>query len=701
MNRSFLIVLIVAVTAAVMQPDRGLSAQPSGGADAQPAAQSMTAVAEPAVPRSGVYLEALDRATRPQDDFYQFVNGGWLDTTEIPDIYAGYTVYHQVYEETEAALRQIVERAAADPGEAGTESQQVGDIYASWMDVDTINRKGLDPIRGNLAKVAAIQSRADLVRTMAELYRQGVEVPYEFEIDPDRKDSSRYTVYFRQAGITMPNRDYYLDADNENFAKAREELPRYASRLLSRAGMPPLIAEKAGAKVYALEAAIAEAQWDAVRNRDPELTHNPYPVAQLDELGGHLDWAVTREVLGLAGETQLVLYQPSYFEALDKLVADQPLNSWKHYLAFRLLDSTAYQLDEGTAAIRFDYRNRVLNGQEVERPRWKLGIAMVNGTVGEALGKLYVAEHFPPQAKAKMEELVGNVITTLDLSLEDLEWMSEATREKAREKLSKFTAKIGYPDKWKDYASLEIVPGDHFGNARRAWAWEYQRNLDKLGQPVDRDEWFMTPQTVNAYYNPVQNEIVFPAARLQPPFFQLDADDAINYGAVGGVIGHEISHGFDDKGSKFDGDGNLADWWTEADRAAFEQRTRALIEQFNAFEPVEGMRINGALTLGENIGDLSGVAMAYRAYVRSLDGSEAPVIDGFTGAQRFFIGYAMSRKGKYRDEAIVARLASDPHSPLKYRVIGPYRNIDPFHDAFGTQPDDGMWLAPADRVRIW
>jgi predicted metalloendopeptidase len=418
-------------------------------------------------------------------------------------------------------------------------------------------------------------------------------------------------------------------------------------------------------------------------------------------LGGRLDWAVTREVLGLAGEAQLVLYQPSYFEALDKLVAEQPLNSWKHYLAFRLLDSTAYHLDEGTAAIRFDYRNRVLNGQEEERPRWKLGIAMVNEMVGEALGKLYVAGHFPPQAKAKMEELVGNVITTLDLSLADLEWMSEATRVKAREKLSKFTAKIGYPDKWKDYASLEIVPGDHFGNARRAWAWEYQRNLDKLGRPVDRDEWFMTPQTVNAYYNPVQNEIVFPAARLQPPFFQLDADDAINYGAVGGVIGHEISHGFDDKGSKFDGDGNLADWWTEADRAAFEQRTRALIEQFNAFEPVEGMHINGALTLGENIGDLSGVAMAYRAYVRSLDGAEAPVIDGFTGAQRFFIGYAMSRKGKYRDEAIVARLASDPHSPLKYRVIGPYRNIDPFHDAFGTQPDDGMWLAPADRVRIW
>jgi len=312
-----------------------------------------------------------------------------------------------------------------------------------------------------------------------------------------------------------------------------------------------------------------------------------------------------------------------------------------------------------------------------------------------------VAEYFPPQAKARMEELVANVIATLDDSLGNLDWMSAETRGKAREKLSKFTAKIGYPDQWRDYSKLQIVAGDHAGNLRRAFAFEYQRNLDKLGGPVDRQEWFMTPQTVNAYYSPAQNEIVFPAARLQPPFFQLDADDAINYGAVGGVIGHEISHGFDDKGSKFDGDGNLSDWWTEADRKAFEERTRALVEQFDGFEPVEGMHINGELTLGENIGDLSGVAMAYRAYIRSLDGAEPPIIDGFTGPQRFFIGYAMSRKGKYREEEVVSRLASDPHSPLKYRVIGPYRNIDAFHDAFGTGPDDGMWLAPEQRVRIW
>jgi predicted metalloendopeptidase len=499
----------------------------------------------------------------------------------------------------------------------------------------------------------------------------------------------------------MPSRDYYLQLENENFARAREELPRYVSKLLSRAGMPPTTANAAGAKVYALETAIAEAQWDAVRNRDPELIYNPYPVADLGQLGTNLDWDLTRSILGITGEGQLVIQQPSYFEALDKMLAEQPLNSWKHYLAFRMLDAAAEHLDEATAAIRFDFRNRVLSGQEEERPRWKRGISMVNQMVGEALGKLYVAAYFPPEAKARMEELVNNVIATLDDSLQDLDWMSEGTRARAREKLSKFTAKIGYPDEWKDYSTLEIVAGDHIGNARRSFAWDYQRNLDKLGQPVDRNEWHMTPQTVNAYYNPVQNEIVFPAARLQPPLFQLNADDAINYGSAGGVIGHEISHGFDDKGSKFDGDGNLANWWTEADRAAFDERTQALVEQFNAFEPIAGMHINGELTLGENIGDLSGVAMAYRAYIRSLNGAEPPVIDGFTGPQRFFIGYAMSRKGKYRDESIISRLAADPHSPLKYRVIGPYRNIDAFHEAFGSQPGDGMWLPPDQRVRIW
>ncbi len=430
--------------------------------------------------------------------------------------------------------------------------------------------------------------------------------------------------------------------------------------------------------------------------------NNPYAMADLPNLGSNnMDWAATLEILGVDGEQQITVMQPSYFEALDGLVESSSLETWENYLSFRILDGAAPYLDEETAAIRFDYRNRVLFGQKEARPRWKRGIDLVDGLVGEAVGKLYVAQHFPPEAKAKMEVLVKNVSATLDESIDELEWMSTETRVKAKEKLSKFTSKIGYPDEWLDYSDLEVIDGDSVGNIRRAVVWNYERDLARLGTVVDNKEWGMTPQTVNAYYSPLQNEIVFPAARLQPPFFQLNADDAINYGAVGGVIGHEISHGFDDSGSQFDGDGNLSNWWTDEDRAAFEERTKVLVEQFNGFSPIEGMNVNGELTLGENIGDLSGVAMAYRAYIGSLNGEEAAVIDGFTGPQRFFIGYAMSRKGKYQDEALINRLASDSHSPLEFRVNGPYPNIDAFHEAFGTQEGDGMWLPPEDRVRIW
>jgi len=650
---------------------------------------------------SGVNLDALDRSTRPQDDFYQFANGGWLDTTEIPEIYSGYTVYHQVREDVELALRTIINSAADTPGENGSESQQVGDIYSSWMDIDTINTKGIEPVLVDLAELAEVDTVESLMRVMAGLLRRGVEVPYAIQIYPDLEDSSEYAVYVNQNGITMPNRDYYLQPDNENFARAREELAPYIARMLVRTGMEEVVAKAAAEEVYELETAIAAAQWDSVRNRDPRQIYNPYPVNTLQELGSNMDWATTLEILGVDGEQQVVVEQPSYFQALDALMTDVPVETWKHYLTFHIMDSAARHLDEVTARIRFDYRNRVLSGQKEQQPRWKRGIAVVNGLVGEAVGKLYVAEHFPLEAKAKMEELVQNVIATLDDSLGELEWMSEETRVRSKEKLSKFTPKIGYPDEWRDYSTLEIIAGDHVGNVRRAVEWDYQRDLAKLGTPVDKKEWGMTPQTVNAYYSSTKNEIVFPAARLQPPFFQLNADDAINYGAVGGVIGHEISHGFDDKGSQFDGDGNLTNWWTDDDRTAFENRTEVLVEQYAAFEPVEGMPVNGELTLGENIGDLSGVAMAYRAYIRSLNGKDAPIIDGFTGSQRFFIGYAMSRKGKYQNEAVINRLASDSHSPLEFRVNGPYPNIDAFHEAFGTREGDGMWLSPDDRVRIW
>lgn len=652
-------------------------------------------------PVSGVNLSALDRTTRPQDDFYQFANGGWLDSTEIPEIYSGYTVFHQVYEETEKVLRKIVETAAANRNENGTESQQVGDIYNSWMDTATVDAAGIEPIRHELDLIEAINSTASLVNAMTELKRWGIMVPFGISIFPDLKDSGNYAVYFGQSGITMPNRDFYIDLENENFTTAREALPGYIANMLVHSGMDKARADEAAQKVYAVEETIAQAQWDSVDNRDPDKVYNPYAVKNLGKLGENINWTATRQTLGIESADPLIMRQPSYFEALDRMIGEVPLDVWKAYLVFRVLDSRASHLDKISADIRFQYRNRILNGQQQERPRWKRGITMVNRMVGEAIGKLYVADYFPPQAKAKMKELVNNVVATLDESLAKISWMSEDTRLKAKEKLARFTAKIGYPDEWKDYSKLNIIAGDHLGNLKRAIEWDYQRDLAKLGTPVDKKEWFMTPQTVNAYYSSSKNEIVFPAARLQPPFFQLNADDAINYGAIGGVIGHEISHGFDDSGSKFNGDGNLENWWTKQDRLAFEERTAKLVEQYNAFEPVTGMHINGELTLGENIGDLSGVAMAYRAYIRSLAGKVAPVIDGFTGPQRFFIGYALSRKGKYHEEALISRLASDPHSPLKYRVNGPYRNIEAFHQAFDTKEGDGMWLAPEERVKLW
>jgi len=646
---------------------------------------------------SGVDLDAINRFVRPQDDFYQFANGAWLDRTSIPPIYSSYSVYQQVNERVEQALQGIIEAAAANPGPAGSESRMVGDLFTSWMDEASINSLGVSAVGPELAIVDGVTDRKSLLEAFARLDRIGVGGPIRFNVDQDLRKSTVHVAYVNQGGLTLPDRDYYLDTANPKFDKARQALPAYIRSLLKAAGRD----EVAAAAIVDLETAIARAQWDKVKNRDNEATYNPHTIDELGRLAPNLDWMQFLTALGAGSADRVIVGQPDYFQALDGMIESRPLEEWKNYLAYRVMDARAADLDSTTAAIRFDFRNRTLNGQQQERERWKGGVSIVDRLVGQAVGKLYVAQYFPPEAKTRMIEMVRNVTATLDASLADLDWMTPATRQKAREKLARFTPKIGYPDVWLDYSGMEIIRGDHAGNVRRANEWEHARRVARLGKPVDRTEWGMTPQTVNAYYNPSLNEIVFPAARLQPPFFQLEADDAINYGAVGGVIGHEISHGFDDEGSRFDGDGNMADWWTEADRAAFEERTKALVAQYDRFSPIEGMQVNGAFTLGENIGDLSGVAMAYRAYIASLGGKEAPVIDGFTGPQRFFIGYAMSRKGKMRDEQMIQRLASDPHAPLEFRVTGPYRNIDAFHDAFGTKEGDGMWLAPEERVRLW
>ena len=646
---------------------------------------------------SGIDLDAINRFVRPQDDFYQFANGAWLDRTSIPPIYSSYSVYQQVNERVEQALQGIIEAAAANPGPAGSESRMVGDLFTSWMDEASINSLGVSAVGPELAIVDGVTDRKSLLEAFARLDRIGVGGPIRFNVDQDLRKSTVHVAYVNQGGLTLPDRDYYLDTANPKFDKARQALPAYIRSLLKAAGRD----EVAAAAIVDLETAIARAQWDKVKNRDNEATYNPHTIDELGRLAPNLDWMQFLTALGAGSADRVIVGQPDYFQALDGMIESRPLEEWKNYLAYRVMDARAADLDSTTAAIRFDFRNRTLNGQQQERERWKRGVSIVDRLVGQAVGKLYVAQYFPPEAKTRMIEMVRNVTATLDASLADLDWMTPATRQKAREKLARFTPKIGYPDVWLDYSGMEIIRGDHAGNVRRANEWEHARRVARLGKPVDRTEWGMTPQTVNAYYNPSLNEIVFPAARLQPPFFQLEADDAINYGAVGGVIGHEISHGFDDEGSRFDGDGNMADWWTEADRAAFEERTKALVAQYDRFSPIEGMQVNGAFTLGENIGDLSGVAMAYRAYIASLGGKEAPVIDGFTGPQRFFIGYAMSRKGKMRDEQMIQRLASDPHAPLEFRVTGPYRNIDAFHDAFGTKEGDGMWLAPEERVRLW
>ncbi|HEX7877841.1 MAG TPA: M13 family metallopeptidase [Candidatus Eisenbacteria bacterium] len=646
---------------------------------------------------SGVDLSAIDRSVRPQDNFYQFANGAWLDRTEIPAIYSSYSVYQEVNERVEVALQEIIEEAAAHPGPAGSESRMVADLFTTWMDVDTINRLGVSAVKPELAIVDGITDKKSLVEAFGRFTRIGVGGPIRFNIDQDARNSTVYAVYVNQGGLTLPDRDFYLDTTNPKFDKARQALPGYIASMLKAAGR-----DGAGAPgIVELETAIARAQWDKVKNRDNEATYNKRTLAEMAALAPHVDWQAWLSVLGAGSVDHVIVGQPDFFTALDGMIESTSLDTWKNYLAYRVMDARAGDMDSTTAAIRFEFRNRTLNGQKEERERWKRGVSLVDRMVGEAVGKLYVAKYFPPEAKTRMVAMVQNVVKTLDQSLAELDWMTPATRVKAREKLARFTPKIGYPDVWLDYTGMQIVPGDHVGNVRRAIEWDHNRQVNKLGKPVDRTEWGMTPQTVNAYYNASLNEVVFPAARLQPPFFQLEADDAINYGAVGGVIGHEISHGFDDQGSGFDGDGNMSNWWTPEDKTAFEARTKALIAQYDAFSPIEGMHVNGAFTLGENIGDLSGVAMAYRAYIASLNGKEAPVIDGFTGPQRFFIGYAMSRKGKMRDEQTIQRLASDPHSPLEFRVTGPYRNIDAFHEAFGTKPGDGMWLAPEERVRLW
>ncbi|HEX7048027.1 MAG TPA: M13 family metallopeptidase [Gammaproteobacteria bacterium] len=647
---------------------------------------------------SGINMAAFDTNVRPQDDFFRYVNGTWLANTEIPADKSNYGSFNVLADEAEANLRVIIEEAAAADAEAGTDTQKVGDFYASFMDEARAESLGMKPIAPYLEAIAAIENHEQVVAHMAEMFSLGVQTPIAGYIGADAKNSTQYALRFWQSGLGMPDRDYYL-SDAEKFVKLRAAYVAHVERMLAMTGHEN--AAEAAANILALETRFAENHWTNVENRDDNATYNKLAVADLDtELDG-FGWAHYLELVGAGSVEDVIISQPSYFKAFSAMFQEVPVSTWQDYMTYHTVSEFAPLLSSEFVKADFDFYGKTLRGIEENRPRWKRGVDAVEGALGEVVGKLYVERHFSPEAKARMVKMVDNLLATFDASIDTLEWMGPETKKAAHEKLSKFTVKIGYPDEWKDYSALKVVEGDLVGNVIRSREVEHARELAKLGTPVDKGEWFMTPQTVNAYYNPTTNEIAFPAAILQPPFFNMAADDAVNYGGIGAVIGHEISHGFDDSGADYDGDGNLRNWWTEQDLAEFNARGEKLAEQYSQYSPIEGMHVNGKLTLGENIGDLSGLTIAYKAYHRTLGDEKAPVIDGLTGDQRFFMGWAQVWARKYREEELINRLKTDPHSPSEYRANGVVRNMPAFYKAFDVAEGDEMYLAPEKRVKLW
>jgi len=649
-------------------------------------------------PRSGIELSNLDRSVRPQDDFYRYVNGTWLKDTPIPADKASWAPYIKLRDDTDAQVREIIEQSARVPGPSGSEAQKVGDFYASFMDEARAETLGSSPLAAELTRIDLIADKREIPALMARLSRLGVDAPFDGGVLPDAKNSTQYVAYFGQSGLGLPDRDYYL-LDEEKFKTLRAQYAQHVEKILALGGTSK--PADAAAKVLAFETKLAQKQWTRVDSRNVDKIYNKYALGKLDALTPGFAWAEYLKGMSLAPSPGAVIMQPDYFTAAAALIQETKLPTLKAYFRWQLLHGYAPYLSTGFVDENFAFYGTALNGTPENRPRWQRGAQAVQGALGEAVGKIYVERYFPPQAKARMQELVANLVKAYDQSIRSLDWMSEETRQKALVKLSKFRPKIGYPDKWRDYSALTVRAGDLVGNVMRAREYEHAYQTGKLGKPIDREEWPYPPQTVNASYRPLQNEIIFPAGYLQPPHFDMAADDAVNYGAIGSTIGHEIGHGFDDQGSKFDGDGNLKSWWTTADRENFEQRTRRLIEQYNGYCPLKDLCLNGALTVGENIGDLGGLSIAYQAWRIALAGREAPEIDGLSGEERFFMGFAQTERSLVRDEFMVRIIKSDPHSPGEYRCNGVLTNVPEFYTAFGVKEGDRMFTAPEKRVKIW
>jgi putative endopeptidase len=664
-------------------------------------AATFAGAAEPAKPVSGIDLKNIDATVRAQDDFYQYLNGGWIKATEIPADKSQYGAFHKLDDDIQPQLRAIIEAAQKDKkAKAGSDTQKIGDLYASFMDEAKLQQLGYKPLTGELHKIRAIRDNKALPATIAHLAQIGVAAPYAIYVGQDAKESTRYAAHLTQSGLGLPDRDYYLKKDDAKMAEVLAKYEKHVAQMLEMVGEEDAAA--AAKAVVELETAMAQAQWTRVENRDPVKRYNKVEVAKLDTLMPGYDWKAALGGAGVGNKVDYVIVgQPSYLAALNDLIAKTDVATWRRYFTWQLVRAYAPYLSKDFVDAKFAFYGTVLSGTTENLPRWKRGVGVVEKSLGEVLGRQYVAQHFPAERKARMEELIRNLTAAYGQSIDTLDWMSDATKREARAKLAKFSVKVGYPDAWRDYSKLSIGRADLVGNLMRAQVVDYQRDVNKLGKPIDRKEWGMTPQTINAYYNSSMNEIVFPAAILQPPFFDMSADDAVNYGGIGAVIGHEIGHGFDDKGSKSDGDGNLRDWWTAEDRARFQAKADMLGKQYAAFSPVAGYFVDPKLTMGENIGDNSGLAIAYKAYKISLNGKPAPVIDGLTGDQRFFMGWAQAWRSKIREAAAIQRVKADNHSPDQFRANGTLMNQPGFYEAFGVKEGDKMYLPPKDRVTIW
>lgn len=669
------------------------------GNDNNTTAESSVSVPQKTALTSGFDKANMDKSVRPQDNFYSYINGGWMKKNEIPGDKTAIGSFYDLRDKADDDVKAIIEElAATNDLKNGSDEQKVADLFRSYMDSEKRNSDGITPIQSMLTAIENLETKDDLAKFFGTYSTAGISNPLALYISIDAKKSSSYAIHIWQSGLNLPDKDYYFN-EAERFVNLRSGYVTHIENMYNLAGITN--GSDAAKNIMALETSLAEFHWTRVQNRDSAKRYNKFATSNLNSVTDKFNWQAFLAAEGVASEKDIIINQPDFIEGFGKVFDETSLDAWKQYLTFNTLSAFSSYLTADLDNENFDFFSKQLSGRKEQRPQWKRGVSVINNNLGEVIGKVYVARHFTPKAKSRMSELVENLRNAYGSSIDDLTWMSEDTKKAAHVKLAAFTPKIGYPDQWEDYSALSIKSDNLIGNIINSRKVSSDKDIAKLGGPIRKWEWHMTPQTVNAYYSPPANEIVFPAAILQAPFFNMKADDAVNYGGIGAVIGHEMGHGFDDQGSKYDATGNLRNWWTEQDLKEFATRTKSLVEQYAGYKVFDDLNVNGELTLGENIGDLSGVTIAYKAYKASLNGKEAPVIDGLTGDQRFFMGYAQIWRGKIVEKSMRNRVATDPHSPGEFRVLGILSNFDKFYETFDVKEGDAMYIAPEKRVKIW